>query len=87
LWREIDPVAGGMLTEIPLYLKHGINAFIANPNDIDDFANQIDFVLKNYEESLKVGKQGRILAEETFNYRKYGTKIDEFLNDLLNHKS
>lgn len=72
--------------EISQYLKHGLNAFIAKPNDISDFSNKIVWALDNYEESLIVGKNGRILAESMFDYTKYHKIINDFLYSLLTHK-
>ena len=65
--------------EIPLYLTDNVNAFLAEPDDIDDFANKMDYVLSNYQLSIKVGIKGRELVESTFNYRYQSKRIIDFL--------
>jgi glycosyltransferase involved in cell wall biosynthesis len=76
------PVIVTNVGEAMKYLKNNVNAYIAEAGDIHDYASKISFVLDNYEESLRVGRQGRILAEEIFDYRKQGQKINNFLNEI-----
>jgi len=73
------PVVVTRVGEIPLYLTDNVNAFLAEPDDIDDFANRMDYVLSNYQSSLKVGIKGRELVASTFSYRYQSKRIIDFL--------
>jgi len=76
------PVVVTRVGEIPLYLTDNVNAFLAEPDDIDDFASKMDYVLSNYQSSLKVGIKGRELATSTFNYSYQSKRIIEFLKTM-----
>ena len=73
------PIVVTRVGDIPLYLTDNVNAFLAEPDNIDDFANKMDYVLSNYQSSLKVGIKGRELVASTFNYRFQSKRIIEFL--------
>ena len=68
--------------EIPVYLTDNVNAFLAEPDDIDDFANKLAYVLSNYQSSLEVGIKGKELVASTFNYRYQSKRIIEFLKTM-----
>lgn len=73
------PVVVTRVGEIPVYLTDNINAFLAEPDDIEDFANKIDYVLSNYPSSLKVGLKGKELVNSIFNYKHQAKRIIDFL--------
>lgn len=62
-----NPVVVTRVGDIPLYLKDGKNALLAEPNSPNDFANKIIWTLMHKSESEKIGAAGRKLALETFN--------------------
>ena len=76
------PVVVTRVGEIPVYLTDNINAFIAEPDDIEGFANKMDYVLSNYPSSLQVGLKGKELVVSTFNYRYQSKRIIEFLQTI-----
>lgn len=76
------PVVVTRVGEIPLYLTDNVNAFLAEPDNVDDFANKMDSVLTNYQSSLKVGIKGKELVASTFNYRYQSRRIIEFLQTM-----
>lgn len=61
-----NPVVVTAVGDIPLYLKDGKNAFIANPDDINSLADKISEALGNEVLSKKVGLNGLKTAEEHF---------------------
>jgi glycosyltransferase involved in cell wall biosynthesis len=76
------PVVVTRVGEIPVFLTDNINVFLAEPDDIDDFAARMDHVLSNYPSSLQVGLKGKELVTSTFNYRYQSKRIIEFLQKI-----
>jgi len=76
------PIVVTRVGEIPVYLTDNVNAFLAEPDDIDDFANKLAYVLSNYQSSLEVGIKGKELVASTFNYRYQSKRIIEFLKTM-----
>jgi glycosyltransferase involved in cell wall biosynthesis len=76
------PIITTNVGEATKYLKDNENAFIATAGDIHDFASKIILVMDNYGAAIRVGSQGRILAEKFFDYRIYGKEINDFINRI-----
>lgn len=73
------PVIVTSVGEIPLYLEHKVNAFIAEPGNYLDFGNKILDVLKDYNDALKIGQRGRMVANQFFNYEHQGKILADFI--------
>ncbi len=69
--------------EIPKYLKNNFSAYLAKPDDIEDFANQVIYALSD-ENSESIGKRGYEVADKNFNYELYGKEI---LNIIQNRRT
>lgn len=80
------PVITTNVGEVPFYLIDNFNAFLVAPNDVDAFAEKIDYVLTNVAASREVGHKGRLLAENVFNYKKYEESLNNFLLSLLSQR-
>lgn len=78
-----SPVIVTNVGEITQYLEDNVNAYIANPGDIDSFASKIKEVLDNTKYSNEVGKAGKIIAHNNFDHLKQGKALKTFLQDLL----
>lgn len=63
-----NPVVVTSVGEIPAFLTDGVNAFLANPGDPEDFARKLSWVADNYEKAKEIGQKGRILSNGAFNY-------------------
>jgi glycosyltransferase involved in cell wall biosynthesis len=63
------PVVVTAVGEIPDYLVDGINAFISQPNNPENFASKIQEALSDYNRALKIGAQGKVAAMKYFNYK------------------
>jgi len=73
--------------EIPEYLIHNENAYMAIPNNVDDFAEKLKMALLNDDLSERIGRKGKELANTTFNYKEQGEKLVNWLNsEMLNIK-
>lgn len=78
-----NPVVVTSVGEIPIYIKHMETALLCNPGDIKDFAQKLDWVLRNYSQAKKIGLQGRKVAEKVFNANVQAKSLAEFLDLLL----
>ena len=74
------PVVVTDVGEIHYYLKDGINAYIAKPNDIKSFSNKLLEVLNDYNKASEIGLRGREVALKYFDYRNYNHQLNEFLS-------
>lgn len=72
------PVVITTTGEIPKYLKHNVSAYLAKPDDIDDFAEKIIYALSD-ENAAEIGKRGYEVANTNFNYQVYGREILKIL--------
>jgi len=74
------PVVVTKVGEIPHYLNDNYNAFLAEPNSAESFANKMIELLSDKDHAKQIGKQGKKLTEEVFNYKVQAKRILEFLN-------
>lgn len=61
-----NPVAITRVGDIPMFLKDGVTALLAEPNSPKQFAEKLNWALDNREEALKIGAAGKELALESF---------------------
>lgn len=57
------------------YLKDKENCILANPDDVDDFANKLLWTLENYETACAIGEKGYETALKHFNSEIEAEKI------------
>lgn len=76
-----NPVVLTSVGDIPLFLKDGESALLSKPNDIQAFAEKLNWTLENREKALKIGEKGKAMADEYFNYKKESKKIIDFIQD------
>lgn len=81
-----NPVVVTRVGEIPNYLKDGFNAFLAEPDSVESFANKILEALSNMDLARQIGLRGRLVAENVFNYKVQSKVFNEFLQIILNGK-
>lgn len=70
-----NPVVITSVGDIPLFLKDGISARIANERDSQDFADKILWCLNNPQQASEIGKNGAKVAKEYFDSYKEAQKI------------
>ena len=78
-----NPVCVTKVGEIPKYLQDDISAFMAEPGDVDSFADALDRVLGNEENAQRVGANGRRVAEVNFDADLQAKRLSEFLMENL----
>ena len=74
------PVVITITGEIPKYLKDNVSAYLAKPDDINDFAEKILFALSDAH-SPQIGERGYQIAKNNFNYQLYGAEILKIIQD------
>lgn len=75
------PIVVTTTGEIPVYLKHGENAYLVPPDNIDYFANQVNYVIEHYQEAICVGLNGQRLAKEMFDSKTNCEKLLTIIKD------
>ncbi|KAF5073312.1 Glycosyl transferases group 1 [anaerobic digester metagenome] len=76
------PVIVTNVGEIPDYLQHKKNAILCSSDDVDSFADGLEWVINNYPEATKIGIEGRLLSEQVFSAKVQGEKLSNFLKSL-----
>ncbi len=76
------PVVVTAVGEIPVYLTDGVNAYIAEADSIDSFTEKMIYALDNYNEAIRVGRNGRELASSVFNYSFQSDRIMQFIESM-----
>lgn len=72
------PVILTNVGEINEYIIDQVNAFLVEPNNINAFSKCLLYVANHYEEAMKVGLEGRKLAEGVFNYKTQAIRMYDF---------
>ncbi len=62
-----NPVVVTSVGDIPLFLKDGINAMVAPPDNPDLFAEKVMWLFRHPEESKRIGEKGKETALKSFN--------------------
>jgi glycosyltransferase involved in cell wall biosynthesis len=75
-----NPVVVTGVGDIPRFLKDGESAYIANPDDVNSFAQKLDYVLSHPAESKQVGECGRGIALKSFSGNQIMSQLKEALN-------
>lgn len=70
---SVDPICN--------YLTNHMDACIAEPDE-EHMAAEIEFLLENSTSAELIGKRGRKIAMEFFDYRKHVQSINEFFSEL-----
>jgi glycosyltransferase involved in cell wall biosynthesis len=68
------------------YLTDEINAFIAEPNNIESLSGKLLEVYINYKRSLEIGQRGQQVAINQFDYRNQSKVIIDFFRERINKK-
>lgn len=76
------PVVATKVGEIPIYLKDNENAFLSEPDSVEEFADKLSYVLDNYEHALTIGREGKRLTETIFNYNFQAVRMIGFIKSL-----
>jgi glycosyltransferase involved in cell wall biosynthesis len=76
------PVLVTATSDIPRYICHGINGYLAQPGSANDFAEKMKTILSDYTAAEQVGLEGKKLTETHFNNSWQSRRIIHFINQL-----
>lgn len=62
-----NPVVVTKVGDIPLFLKDGESALLAEPDNIEEFADKLCWALEHQSEGIEIGQKGRNVAMANFN--------------------
>lgn len=77
------PVVVTKVGEIPLYLRDGENAFLAEPDNAESFAEKLLEVESDYDHALKIGEKGGELVYSEFSSDVQSKKLLKFMNETI----
>jgi len=77
-----NPVVVTTVGEIPRYLTHKKNVFFSEPDSVEAFSEQLDYVIGHYEFAKQVGTEGKKVAYSVFNYSYQGKNLFTYLIEL-----
>lgn len=75
-----NPVVVTSVGEIPLFVKDGVNGFLADPDSPDSFAEKLIWVADHIEDACAVAAHGRKLAENEFSYKTQSKVLFNLMN-------
>lgn len=76
-----NPVVVTSVGDIPNFLKDRVHAVLAECDDPVDFANQLLWVARHYDDAINIGLRGKQLAHEEFSYLKQTLKFIKTVKD------
>lgn len=76
-----NPVAVTSVGDIPLFIEDKVNGVLANPGDVESFANALNWIIEHPNESKIIGINGKELAEKHFLAKTETLKLLKFLKD------
>lgn len=76
------PIVATSVGEIPLYLRDGVNVFMAEPGSIKSLASKFKIILSDYEEAKKIGLKGGEVVSTHFNYKIQTKEIIKFIKEF-----
>lgn len=77
-----NPVVVTDVGEIPLYIKHNENGYLADSNSIEDFSSKLVWVAKHLDEANVAGQKGQQLVLNEFNYKKESLKVSKIMDTI-----
>lgn len=74
-----NPVVVTKVGDIPLFLKDGESALLAEPDNVEEFAEKLCWALENTEAPMIIGKRGKEVAMKSFNATIETTRIRDIM--------
>ncbi len=79
-----NPVLTSNVGEIKTYFEDGKTAFVSEKYEVDLFAKKMDEIVEFKEIASQIGRNGRQLGRKNFDFKSYGNRVSEFLENLKN---
>jgi glycosyltransferase involved in cell wall biosynthesis len=78
------PVIASDLPGVRGVFQNGKQGLLARPGDAGDLTEKIRIILSDENLAKKMGQEGRKLAEEKYDWRKVGQKLNEIYENMFN---
>ena len=82
-----NPVCVTRVGEIPDYLEDNVSSFLAEPGNVDSFADAMHIALSDKKNAKRVGANGRKVAETHFSIDIQTRRLVSFLEENINNHS
>jgi glycosyltransferase involved in cell wall biosynthesis len=74
------PVITSSVGAVGAYLEPGYAAFLCPPGDVCAYAEAAERIVRDPLEAKEVGRRGREVAQEYFDFRNYSASLGVFFN-------
>jgi len=78
------PIIMSKTGEINRFFQDKVNAFLVEPNNVEQIADRIIYIIKNHEEVDRITENGRILADDNFFYMNHADVLKLFFEKSIN---
>lgn len=80
------PIVVTNIGEISYFLKDMVNCRIAEPSNVEDFAEKLCWVADNYDKATEMAKKGHELVLSDFSYKVQSEKLYNKILEIMNKK-
>jgi len=77
------PVIATRVGDMEQYIKDNENGFLAEPENVEDISQIMARILANPTISNQVGKKGRLVARNVFDYRNHISSLNAFIKSRI----
>ena len=77
-----NPVIASKVSDVAKILKHKINAYLIEPENVEDIKRGIMFFINNPQTALAIGQNGLDTMKEIFSIDSVGNKFVNFVEDI-----
>ena len=78
-----NPIITTNYGEVPFYFKNEVNALVASSYDTSEFARKMDFVAKEPDRAVQIGRDGLSTGLRFFDYNSYAGETRKLIVSLL----
>lgn len=75
-----NPIVVTKVGEIPQFIRHMDNGILAEPDNVEDFAEKLLWVADNYDKAKEIGNRGQKLSYECFSYLSQAKVLLDLMN-------
>lgn len=76
------PVVATSLGDLTYYLENAKSACLVAPNNVNEFAERVTFLLRNKEQAKSIGMAGRQVAIQHFSIQANKAKLTQFFKEI-----
>ncbi len=74
-----NPVIVSNVSDVSLYLDNRLDAFVVEPDRLNDLVNSMEYIINNPDKAFFIGKKGFEKAQKYFNNQINGKSLESFL--------